>query len=69
MIWKEFFPDYLNALTPEALRAELEDHIRTVVGRYRGRMTTWVVVNEAVLRGQKLESQHDTGRSRRKYFG
>jgi endo-1,4-beta-xylanase len=48
LVWDEFVAGYLRALTPEALRAELEDHIRTVVGHYCGRMTTWVVVNEAV---------------------
>ena len=47
LVWDLYFPDYLHALTPEELRAELEEHIRTVAGRYRGRMGTWVVVNEA----------------------
>jgi len=47
LIWDMFYADYLNALTPEELRVEFEDHIRTVAGRYRGRVATWVVVNEA----------------------
>ena len=48
LVWDLYYPDYLNALSPEELRIELEDHIRTVAGRYRGRIATWVVVNEAV---------------------
>jgi len=51
LIWKRFYPGYLDSLTPAALRAEFEDHIRTVAGRYRGRMATWVVVNEATNDG------------------
>ena len=33
----------------EELLAILEDHVKTVVGRYRGRVDEWDVVNEAVL--------------------
>jgi len=33
---------------PDALRAVMEDHIKTVVGRYRGHVQYWDVVNEAV---------------------
>lgn len=32
----------------DTLLARLRDHIHTVVGRYRGRVKGWVVVNEAV---------------------
>jgi endo-1,4-beta-xylanase len=40
-------PEYLSRTTdPVALRALLADHIRTVAGRYRGRVTAWDVVNE-----------------------
>lgn len=56
LVWDEFVPGYLMVLTPEALRAELEDHIRTVVGHYRGRMATWVVVNEAVSGSASLSA-------------
>ena len=35
-------------LTREALLARMEDHITTVVGRYRGRIHGWDVVNEAL---------------------
>jgi endo-1,4-beta-xylanase len=40
-------PDYVNSMSsPEALRAELAEHIGTVVGRYAGRIESWDVVNE-----------------------
>ena len=40
-------PDYvLDVTDPAELRALMADHIRTVVGRYRGRIDAWDVVNE-----------------------
>jgi endo-1,4-beta-xylanase len=40
-------PPYLLEMTdPEALRALMEEHIRTVAGRYAGRVEAWDVVNE-----------------------
>ena len=40
-------PTYLSETTePAALRAMMADHIRTVAGRYRGRVSAWDVVNE-----------------------
>ena len=40
-------PAYVSAITdPDELRALMADHIRTVVGRYRGRIDSWDVVNE-----------------------
>ena len=35
-------------LTRDALLARMHDHIRTVVGRYKGRIAGWDVVNEAL---------------------
>jgi endo-1,4-beta-xylanase len=40
-------PEYLSAAgEPAVLRAMMADHIRTVAGRYRGRVGAWDVVNE-----------------------
>jgi endo-1,4-beta-xylanase len=37
-----------NAVTREALLERIRDHIHTVVGRYKGRIKAWDVVNEAL---------------------
>ena len=50
LVWYRQVPDWVAER--EWTRAELEDvlrdHIRTVVGRYRGKVAQWDVVNEAV---------------------
>ncbi|MGB0083360.1 MAG: endo-1,4-beta-xylanase, partial [Terracidiphilus sp.] len=43
-----FHDDHGNLLTRDALLARLRDHIHTVVGRYKGRIQSWDVVNEAL---------------------
>jgi len=43
-----FHDDNGNLLTRDALLARLKDHIMTVVGRYKGRINSWDVVNEAL---------------------
>jgi endo-1,4-beta-xylanase len=43
-----FHDDKGNLLTREALLARMRDHIQTVVGRYKGRIQSWDVVNEAL---------------------
>jgi endo-1,4-beta-xylanase len=48
LLWHEALPEWVKQLSPSALEAAVEDHIRTVVGRYRGRIVAWDVVNEAV---------------------
>lgn len=36
-------------VSPEVLRQRMKTHIQTIVGRYRGRVKGWDVVNEAIL--------------------
>jgi endo-1,4-beta-xylanase len=43
-----FQDDAGNPLTRDALLARMKDHIMTVVGRYKGRVNGWDVVNEAL---------------------
>jgi endo-1,4-beta-xylanase len=50
LVWHDQLPNWLGKgnLTRGELRAILREHILTVVGRYRGRVAAWDVVNEAV---------------------
>jgi endo-1,4-beta-xylanase len=43
-----FLDDSGNALTRDALLARMKDHIAAVIGRYKGRIKGWDVVNEAL---------------------
>jgi len=43
-----FVDDVNESLTRNALLARMRDHIFTVVGRYKGRVNGWDVVNEAL---------------------
>lgn len=54
LVWHSQTPSWVfedadgNPLTREALIERMREHIHTVVGRYRGRVHGWDVVNEAV---------------------
>lgn len=52
LVWHGGLPTWLRepqeAWTPETLRAVLETYVTTVVGRWRGHIEAWDVVNEAV---------------------
>jgi len=54
LVWHSQVPRWLfrddsgNALKRDALLARMKDHIMTVVGRYKGRVKGWDVVNEAL---------------------
>jgi endo-1,4-beta-xylanase len=43
-----FHDDQGHQLTRDALLARMRDHIHTVIGRYKGRIQSWDVVNEAL---------------------
>lgn len=43
-----FHDDRGNLLNRDALLARMRDHIHTVVGRYKGKIQSWDVVNEAL---------------------
>jgi endo-1,4-beta-xylanase len=48
LVWHGATPRYLSDLSADDLRAALRDHIRTVMTRYKGKVTSWDVVNEAL---------------------
>jgi len=54
LVWHSQVPRWVfrddsgNAPTRDALLARMKDHIMTVVGRYKGRIKGWDVVNEAL---------------------
>jgi len=54
LVWHHQTPKWVfedekgNPLSREALLQRMHDHIRTVVGRYKGRINSWDVVNEAL---------------------
>ncbi len=54
LVWHNQTPGWVfkdeqgNPLTRDALLKRLHDHIQTVVGRYKGRIKGWDVVNEAL---------------------
>lgn len=54
LIWHSQAPDWFfvdkdgNTVSKEVLIQRMKDHIHTVVGRYKGRIHSWDVVNEAI---------------------
>lgn len=54
LVWHNQVPAWVfrddkgNLLSRDALLARLKDHIDTVVGRYKGKIQSWDVVNEAL---------------------
>ncbi len=58
LVWHQQLPGWVESAkwTREELMAVLRDHITTVVGRYRGRVDVWDVVNEAIDKGRLRET-------------
>jgi endo-1,4-beta-xylanase len=49
LVWYGVMPKWTEGLAGSAAHDELLRHIDTVVGRYRRRMDSWIVVNEPLL--------------------
>jgi endo-1,4-beta-xylanase len=47
MVWHQQTPGWVQGLGATQMRAALQNHINTVMGRYAGRVASWDVVNEA----------------------
>ncbi len=48
LLWHGDSPAWLEALSPSEVRDAFREHVRQTVGRYRGRIAAWDVVNEAI---------------------
>lgn len=50
LVWHEQLPDWLKVVDydNDDLATLIEEHIKTVVGRYKGRIQYWDVLNEAI---------------------
>jgi endo-1,4-beta-xylanase len=48
LVWDQQLPAWVTdrTWTPDALRAAMVEHIKTVVGHFRGKVASWDVVNE-----------------------
>lgn len=63
LVWHGQLPEWLEqgVWSEDGWRRHLESHIRAVVGRYRGRVAVWDVVNEAVEDDGGLRDTHWLG--------
>jgi GH35 family endo-1,4-beta-xylanase len=48
LVWHIQAPSWVSGLSASALSTALSEHVTTTVGRYRGRVRAWDVVNEAI---------------------
>lgn len=53
-----FKDDFSNQMKREPMIERLKEHIYTVVGRYKGRIKGWDVVNEAILDNGKMRESN-----------
>jgi endo-1,4-beta-xylanase len=54
LVWHGDSPAWLETLSSAEARDAVRDHVHDAVGRYRGRVAVWDVVNEAVADGGGL---------------
>jgi endo-1,4-beta-xylanase len=64
LVWHSQVPDWVfrdengEFLDRDRLLERMRDHIHTVVGRYRGRVHVWDVVNEALIDDGSMRETH-----------
>ncbi len=56
LVWHLQLPGWVQGLNAQQLGTELDAHIAAVVGRYRGKVQSWDVVNEAIDDTAQLRS-------------
>jgi endo-1,4-beta-xylanase len=57
LVWHTQNPAWLEALRGNELRRAVEAHVDAIVGRYRGRVADWDVVNEALRDDGRVRPQ------------
>jgi endo-1,4-beta-xylanase len=60
LVWHSQLASWVKGLPPTELRAAMLRHVRTVAGRYRGKIAAWDVVNEALADGPSGELRSDS---------
>ncbi len=48
LVWHQQLPEYVKSLSARDLRRAMQAHVKEVVGRYKGKVHSWDVVNEAL---------------------
>lgn len=56
LVWHQRIPEWVNkeAYSKEEMKKILKEHIQTVVGKYKGKVYAWDVVNEALYEDGSL---------------
>ncbi len=58
LVWHQQTPDwFFQGDDKEVVKQRLKDHIETVVGRYKGKLQSWDVVNEAISDGGNAQTE------------
>ena len=60
LVWHSQLASWVKRLPPSELHAAMLRHVRTVAGRYRGKIAAWDVVNEALADGPSGELRSDS---------
>lgn len=55
LIWNDYLPEWVRQLSQRDAARLLEDHVTEVVGRFRGQVYEWDVVNEPIGPWDKLD--------------